>query len=429
MKIISAVSDIEKVSYLAENYQNFQLVTFEDQKTKPIPKNWSVYFLKNTLHNATLDLILNPKFKAIIKRCGAKHLYVFKNSRLIEERAKGLGLKLLTPKAELIERIESKVSQVDFFAQLKRHFPGFIITRPCKISYQKLSRKLGERLIAQFNLSHSGLGTFKLNKKLWQEWKNKFPMREVRVSQFVKGQTLTINLVVLPGKAVLGQPSVQLTGARELTHQEFSTVGNVWVKFSAGLKRKILSLSQKVARVLRENNFFGPAGIDFLWSGKKLYLLEINARQPASLNLESWLTKLNFHSTFKQPSTLFDCLINFWQRANFNPETAEKKKVISGGQVVLRATQKWHGILKQVPEAGIYSFENGKIVYKKRKAFLESKTQFLVHACPKQRRILPGQEILKIQTAKDFINKDLSFSQEMRELIKCFKRKIKFESK
>ncbi len=422
MSLFLLTPDLEKMSYLAERLSKSVLVTFEDQKAKPVPKNWRIYFLKNTLHNATLDLLLDKNFRKIARREKIKHIYVFKSSYLIEKEVKKLDLKILNPSAVLAEKIEGKVSQVDFFGELKKYFPKFVLTKVGAMSYEKLVNSLDTKLMVQFNLSHSGSGTFLLTKKLWNKWAQQFPNRPVRVSRFVSGQTLTVNLIVLPKKIVLGQPSLQLTGLKELTDQKFSTVGNAWLKFKPSLEKDILNLSQKVGRVLQKENFYGPIGLDFIYGsyGKKLYLIEINARQPASSSLESWLCHLN-----GRPA-LFDYLINFWHDGESIHAKVPNKKGITGGQVVLRATQKWQGIIKKIPATGIYTIEKGQVKFKKKQIFWGDKEEFLVHTMPTGRKIAAGQEVLKVQTGRNFVNFDLHFSREMNGLVKFFKKTIKF---
>jgi len=398
----------------------FNLLTFADQKEKPIPANWPVDFVAYQGKNSTLDIINDPRVKEIKEKIGARLAYVFKNNFLIEKAMAELGLSPLNPAADLIEKIEGKVSQTNFLPELKEYFPEFIITQSNAISFAELKKELGEKMVAQFNTSHSGAGTFLLTENLWSEWQEKFPQRPIRVSRFVTGKTITINLVVLPTAVIVGAPSWQLTGLADLTEHQFTTVGNAWITFDLAIKNQVETIAQNVGAVLQKNNFFGPAGLDLIFDelSEKLYLIEINARQPASFNLESWLQKLGGQKG------LFDYLADFWQ-GKILPRAFEPV-VIAGGQVVVRAKSDWCGIIKSTPKTGVYGLDNGQLVLTAEKPFLSAKNEFLAHFCPISRRVLAGDEVFRVQTGKNFvINGNLS--DEINIIIGGLKSQVSFD--
>jgi hypothetical protein len=96
-------------------------------------------------------------------------------------------------------------------------------------------------------------------------------------------------------KILIGNINYQITGLAPFTDQPFSTIGNDW-----SLPNKLLSDEQKrqyheiataVGLRLSACGWKGLFGIDVVLdeSTGKLYLIEINARQPASTTYESML--------------------------------------------------------------------------------------------------------------------------------------------
>ncbi len=421
MRIVFVSNDLEKVSYCVESITDAKLITFADQKDKPWPKNWSVVFFHIYKNFSTLALLSNPRFKDFVFENSIVFLAVFKNSYLIELTAQKNNLKLLNPPSFLIEKIEGKISQLIFFEKLKNYFPPFIVATPESHTFQDLVKILGNKIIAQFNTSHSGEGTFFLDADLWQSWYHKFPQRPIRLSQFIGGENLTLNLLVLPQGILNGQLSLQLTGLENLTDQKFATVGNAWVDFDSEVLQQAKLLSIEVGNILRGNNFFGPAGLDFVYDKNacRLYLIEVNARQTASFNLENWLLKL----AGGQP--MFDFLINYWQGKILNklPENFTK---LSGGQIVWRANKDDQGVLNQAPATGIYTLKDGQVVYQEKRIILKNKNEFLVFVKTTGRSIVAGEEILKIQTGCNFLSHNNDLSPEIKLLIAELKKETKF---
>lgn len=218
------------------------------------------------------------------------NILVFKPTAQIEKICESNSWKLLNPPAELAGQVEEKISQVQWLGPLKKYLP------PHKILLCKQVKFSDEQFILQFNRAHTGSGTLLIeSKKQLIEIQKKFPNREVRVTKFVSGPAFTNNNVVWGKKVLLGNISYQITGLKPFTNSPFATVGNDWE-----LPHKILSTKQikdykimatDIGERLAKSGWKGLFGIDVIMNEKtgKLYLIEINARQPASTSYESEL--------------------------------------------------------------------------------------------------------------------------------------------
>ncbi|MDB5259512.1 MAG: hypothetical protein JWO73_720 [Candidatus Taylorbacteria bacterium] len=253
----------------------------------------------------TYELLSIPEVAASITKStkdeGAK-LVVFKNAPRIEALAKKHGWQLVNPPAALAEKIENKITQVEFLGELVSYLPAHQIlqTKHIKPTYRNTSGELDAvkdefiPFIIQWAHSHTGDGTILVtNEKQLQEIQQKFPDRDARVSVFVKGPTFTSN--VLPLLAGEANISYQITGSLPFTDNPWSTIGNDWSLTHSILTEKnvatIHEIAQKTAEKMKAAGWRGLFGIDLIYDEERdeIRLIEINARQPASTTFESQL--------------------------------------------------------------------------------------------------------------------------------------------
>ena len=113
------------------------------------------------------------------------------------------------------------------------------------------------------------------------------------MSKFIDGDTVTNNNIVTKDRVLVGNISYQITGDPELTDNPFATVGNDWGKalelLSSADRQKYNQIATKIGEKLRDAGWKGAYGVDIMrerGSGK-MYLIEVNARQSASVVFES----------------------------------------------------------------------------------------------------------------------------------------------
>jgi hypothetical protein len=223
------------------------------------------------------------------------NLIVFKNSARVEEAATKNGWHIINPPTSLAELIENKITQVAWLGELAtRYLPAHTIT-PCKnLVWDKVP------FILQWAHGHTGGGTVLITTP--QELttiQTKFPERLTRRTSYISGPSFTLNVVVTPTKILLGNISYQITGTLPFTDNIFATVGNDW-----GLTHSLLNedeidyihtMAQTIGAQMRTSGWCGLFGIDVIRDDERnvIYLIEINARQPASTTCESILQREN----------------------------------------------------------------------------------------------------------------------------------------
>ena len=222
-------------------------------------------------------------------------LVVFKNTTHIESISKSQNWNLLNPRSALAEKIENKITQVEWLGEMaEKWLPKTHLTLAKNISWKK------DHFILQWAHSHTGMGTIMVDsKKIADQLQTAFPERMARISMHINGPSFTLNGVVAPNKILVGNISYQITGIEPFTDGKFTTVGNDW-SLTANILTELeiknaKGLAKEVGEKLKRDGWKGLFGIDFIKDEERnrLFLIEINARQPASTTCESQLQEKN----------------------------------------------------------------------------------------------------------------------------------------
>jgi predicted ATP-grasp superfamily ATP-dependent carboligase len=274
-------------------------------------------------------------------------LLVFKNTIRVETSANLLNCKLLNPPATLSERVENKLSQIRWLGSLAtKYLP------PHAVKVTKLITWKGENpFIIQWNHGHTGDGTMLI--KTFDDLRavqEKFPERLARLSGFVSGPSFTVNVVVTPNRILMGNVSYQITGMQPFTDGAFSTVGNDWsiVKklLNADDIKSIEEMAKEIGTKLQADGWRGLFGIDLIKHEKsgRLFLIEVNARQPASSTFESALQE-KARAKGARGLTTFEAHI---RAVTGLPIDQDIIQIDGGAQVVQRVTKHIQDIFNDV---------------------------------------------------------------------------------
>ncbi len=308
----------------------------------------------------THELLNLSETEKLINKLNAQIL-VFKNTIQIENICKEKNWKLLNPSAELAEKIENKISQVNWLGDLASLLPTHKVLLVKDIKWDK------KVFILQWSHGHTGDGTLLIqNEKDLNLIKEKFPNREARITDFIKGPMFTANIIVTKTIILLGNISYQITGMLPFTENAFSTIGNDW-----GVTHTILNethikqfeeISQKIAKKMQKEDWLGLFGIDIIYDYERdtMHLIEINARQPASTTFESELqTVLNLKGVVG--ITTFEAHLNALQKL---PISSLLIPINDSAQILQRLTSKLGKInIKKLTESGynIIKYDNIKL--------------------------------------------------------------------
>lgn len=281
--------DIERALALDTAIPDYFIISNYSKSFKPVD-NKNILLIKEKEPLDTWQLLKNKKVQNFLNDYKNPNILVFKPTKQIERICTDNNWNLLNPSAELSNKIEEKISQLDWLGSLKKYLPNYSVKLCRNIEWKK------EKFILQFNRSHTGSGTILIesNKQL-EKIKNKFPEREARLAKYIEGPLFTNNNIVTKNKTLIGNINYQITGLQPFTDLPFATIGNDWGfpdkyldKEQAKQYKKIVT---EIGEKLRTDGWKGLFGVDIVIeeSTGKLYLVEINARQPASTTYESQL--------------------------------------------------------------------------------------------------------------------------------------------
>ncbi len=285
--------DIERALGLSVKTKGYFIISnFSEYSKKIAFGQENILLLEESQKLDTFELLNHPKTQEFISQItmAQPHILVFKNTSVIEKICSEKGYNLLNPSALLSQKVEEKISQIEWLGELAKYLPPHEVQEAKNISFD------GTPFILQFNRAHTGLGTMKIeNKKQLNEIQQKFPSRPVKKVSFINGPMFTSNNVVNEKNVLVGNISYQITGIKPFTENPFATIGNDFA-----LPHKILNEKQieeyreiveQIGKKLRHSGWKGLFGVDIILDEQsgKLYLIEINARQPASTTFESQL--------------------------------------------------------------------------------------------------------------------------------------------
>lgn len=334
-------------------------VTKDKERALGMPEGDSYSIVAGDGTVDTLDVLRRaeiPKGASIV---------VFKNNKQIEELANEKGLKLLNPSAELAEKIENKITQVSWLGDLAELLPPHHVTLVKKIVRDTSHADASS--VVQWAHSHTGEGTIHIKKESdLKSIQEKFPEREARVTTFIKGPMFTANVVVAKDVILMGNISYQITGIAPFTENAFSTIGNDWsVPFNILTEKHIEEfelIAERVGTKLQSEGWRGLFGIDVVYDEErdKLFLIEINARQPASTAFESQLQqKAREHGV--AGLTTFEAHL---LALTGSPITEPLIQINDGAQIIQRITSKVKKANpKKLESAGLHviSYKNSKL--------------------------------------------------------------------
>jgi predicted ATP-grasp superfamily ATP-dependent carboligase len=300
---------------------------------------------------STNQLLEHAVVRALINSTEAT-LLAFKNTARIELIAQANGWTLLNPKAALSEQVENKISQIEWLGNLAtKYLPEYHIQECKNIQWED------KPLVVQWAHGHTGNSTVRVSseKELRVLQQEQSPREVTRASKYIYGPSFTVNAIVAADKILVGNISYQITGTAPFTCNEFTTVGNDWSAahrfLSEAEVEQIVTMARAIGTKLSVSDWRGLYGIDVIRDAERgrLYLIEINARQPASTTFESFLQGAN-RCWNSGGLTTFEAHLKALRGESIENELIP---INEGAQIIQRVTND----IKHIPVGAIRSLE------------------------------------------------------------------------
>ncbi|MEI7578794.1 MAG: ATP-grasp domain-containing protein [bacterium] len=406
-------NDPERALSLEDLISNFHIVHLEQsQYLETFAAHHLKYFclekqLKSSSfpHHSAYQIIKNPLFQDYFQKTKKSQNFIqtFKISAAFTKEGEKLGAISLNTTALLNRTFENKLPQYQILKDLPVTLPKTNITKLNTAEFSKLKAELGLPLVVQFNRGHTGEGTKIVEtEEQFQELKNQFQEREVKISEFINGLPYTLNAVVGKKATYLSGLSYQLTGIPELTPNPSGTVGNDW-GYREGIDQKVLTNIVKqltiIGQKMREQGYLGLFGIDLIIKDKQVYIIEINARQPASVPMFSKIQLKNQDI----PLALIHLLEFFQLDYQLDEKLYNERNLqpVKFSQIFQRMPKA--GIINQQFKQGIYQNDSGTNLTWQSNEYDSTRCQSneLVILAPIQgKHLQTGAELARIQIPK-----------------------------
>lgn len=270
----------------------------------------------------------------------------------VVEKADG---KVLNNHASLNRIFENKISQYQKLKNTLVNVPKTIIAEAGGISFAEIVSKIGSTIVVQMDVSHTGVGTYFIDGEVeFHSLMQKLSGNFLKFSEYIEGDSYTINGCIAGGKIFVAGLQYQITGIPELTSSKGSTVGNDWSyanMLDNGLKKKILQQATNVGEILKANGYRGLFGIDLIISKSgEIFVIEINARQTANIPMQTKLELIN------NQTPLFLLHIAEFLEIPINVDPGKEINSLFGSQVFLRAKNSFQ--INHNAKSGIYRLQS-----------------------------------------------------------------------
>ena len=413
--------DVERAIGLEDTYPNYYIITSSTNHTTTRLLKERGYNIYTTPHTVkySFDLLLMHDVQQYIGHHANQYkpaIMFFKNSPASEFHTKQLNWQLLASPSRVSKIFERKIQQSKIFEENNIPHPQTIIMKLEDYNFDDLKRELDIPFVIQFDIGHTGNSTYIIKREDdIKQLALKRANQTIRILKFINGNTWTINAVTTKKGVFLGGLSLQITGIPECTSSPASTVGNDWTatqNLSGEKLREIESISVKIGNLMYQKGFKGLFGIDFIIEEdtNSIYVIEINARQPASISLYTHIQEEKkeiplklFHIAEFLTENIndFENFVNQYQNHNafsfsINPQEYNQQAITNtfASQLFYR-NKKRHFTIKNPKPQGIYM--NNQFL---RQAYsikeIKNKTEKLILSQPTRTHLHWNDEIFRV---------------------------------
>lgn len=218
-------------------------------------------------------------------------LICFKPMARLERRAAELGASLALAPAAVAQAIENKIALPGIAEAAGVLIPP-TMKASAQTSWDELTAALGPDLVVQLARSFAGRGTWPVTSAdELDALRPTIGRKPLRVTRRIDGLPGTAGAIVdAAGRVRATAAMVQVTGDRRLTGSELGACGVdfTW-RVGPDPSDAVHAVATALGPVLADRGYRGHFGLDFVFDGDELLLIEVNARLTASFGLYSTL--------------------------------------------------------------------------------------------------------------------------------------------
>jgi predicted ATP-grasp superfamily ATP-dependent carboligase len=412
-KFLFVCNDVVNALSMPDIFDDFCVISYERSPVADAlrERGAGVYLLKDDHPGydklkSTNNLVSHQFFKETVlnKGTGEKNLLVFKNSLIVEEYARSLGLKLLMAESGISRGIENKVK---FYDELKAEginvLPGATMTMSDDVEYGELVSEYGDPFVLQAAKGFAGAKTYLVKSGAdFAAVKEAYAKRKMRLTKFIDGVTVTINACATKLGCVVKPPFYQLTGINSLTGNEMGACGNDFdiATLARPVVDDIVAATVRIGEIIYKKGFRGLFGIDYIVNDGRSWFIECNPRFVTSLPA---FTAMELEND-EVPLIAFHVLENM-DKTDRVADIINKYKTVSGvysgAQLILHNLTDKPGVVKSELKCGIYRFTGGSLTFLRdalTRDEISSDDEMLILTKARGSTVNPGMECARILT-------------------------------
>ncbi len=396
--------------------KNYNIATFDyNPLVDLVRKNTNVFTLEESANNKnqtfrnSANLTEFPEIINYVNSLkGKKKILVFKNSASLELSAHENNWEICAAQSENGRYFENKLKSAKYFQELGLNSPKNKIIKADKtnLDYKTISNELGKKFVIQLAKGFAGAHTYIISTE--QDLIKILPRiieREVKISEFIEGLTITINACVTSHGTIVSSPFLQITGISECTKNKAGATGNQWGDLPIPAD-DIRESTFKVGEYMRGKNYRGIFGLDLIVTqNDKIYFIENNARLVNSI---PFFTQLQINSNEIPLSAIH--LLEFTNKIdsiNLKDLSFNYSNDIKGSQLILHNLEDNPIEIKADLKPGIYNSANNKLTFIKSTYQIKdckNENEYLILCKEKGRIINSNMEIARIQTPLNLVD-------------------------
>lgn len=361
--------------------------------------------------------------------------FCYKNSTNLDEAAHDYGLKTIMPEYGLYKEFQHKGNLESYGVKEGLGLLPFFETNLSETEYSQCQAKFGDKFVVQFSFSKSGWNTrgsrdtyIIKNEADFLKVKNESHDRNdlAKISKFVEGNAICMNVVVLSTGIVTSDCYLQVTGDPTLYDSDVILSGANFAEsydyITPEIQKQAEAIARSIGEALKLKNYRGHFGIDFIVEKetREVYVLEINPRFTGS----TWFHTFLANKKDKLPlialhfATHLDCLPESFLVEEYE---AEMRGIWQGGSFYLRNKEGQGVQIEKAPRPGIYKItENGEIEFMVEEYdlnHLPEKDAFLVkQVYPLKRDVFPPDPICNVYSLEKIFDGDKELTSKYKKV-------------
>jgi len=357
-----------------------------------------------SVDNFILDIIPNGSLKEFIKTNMIKAILPYDSYVELEAFCQENGVTYLSSTESVKESLRDKTN-IDTISRAINLDPISGVTGTVDdFDFETLAEQLNLPLFMHFAEGAGGSGNYIVNNKdEFMAVKQKQRGKRLNVKKFITGRSSSIDICVMRTSIACGHLEEMVIGSAPLADNPTQYVASSWFENGYGLniRKRIMEICVRLGEHLRNQGFLGIFHPDFLITGDKIYLTELNMRFGGSCgiyqmvqNIAGQIPLLTMQAlTFTKPDIVIDTeKINL---SNLQPQ--------SYAMMVIKNNKKEQVRINPYFLQGCYSFTNGVLSYKHKKTLkdLNQDDELLIYDLPdngSETLVDPGSYICTIVT-------------------------------